>query len=87
MFYLKARIYGIKNTIPLSVYGKQFIFDRYLPANSELAKRKCREYLESDIACILVEFSDRFALYLDANSSKASEPLQFKGEIHLICTI
>lgn len=79
MFHLKANIYGIKNTIAISVYGKQFIFSKYFPANIELAKLKCREYLEADIICILVEFNERFALYLDANSAEVSDTLRVKG--------
>jgi len=64
MLYLKAYHHGLTNCI--NVLGRQFIIDKWLPNNLELAKLKCREYLEGNLTCILVEFSDRFGLYIDA---------------------
>ncbi|MGF1487045.1 MAG: hypothetical protein ACFBSE_08030 [Prochloraceae cyanobacterium] len=71
MLYLKASEHGIRDLYfqaqhGIRVLGRQFVIDEWLPnKNTELAKRKCRQYLESNIVCILVEFSDRFGIYLD----------------------
>lgn len=67
MLHLKASQYGISNRVKLFILGKKFILDKCLPYDIKLARLQCREYLDLDILCVLVEFSDRFALYLDAN--------------------
>ncbi len=75
MLYLKASEYGIRDLYfqaqhGITVLGRQFVIDEWLPNNNtELAKRKCRQYLESNIVCVLVEFSDRFGIYLDLDDN------------------
>ncbi|MDJ0727463.1 MAG: hypothetical protein QNJ38_20370 [Prochloraceae cyanobacterium] len=75
MLYLKASEYGIRDLYfqaqhGITVLGRQFVIDEWLPnKNTELAKRKCRQYLESNIVCVLVEFSDRFGIYLDLDKN------------------
>ena len=75
MLYLKASEYGIRDLYfqaqhGIKVLGKEFVIDEWLlNKNTEQAKRKCRQYLESNIVCILVEFSDRFGIYLDPDKN------------------
>ena len=75
MLYLKASEYGIRDLYfqaqhGIKVLGKKFVIDEWLlNKNTEQAKRKCRQYLESNIVCILVEFSDRFGIYLDPDKN------------------
>ena len=75
MLYLKASEYGIRDLYfqaqhGIKVLGKEFVIDEWLlNKNTEQAKRKCRQYLESNIVCILVEFSDRFGIYLDLDEN------------------
>jgi len=65
MLYLKASDYRIDSIYDrgLHILGKYFIRDEFLPNNLQLARRKCREYLEANLVCILVDFSDRFGIY------------------------
>lgn len=78
MFYLIASRYGISELDfqakhGINVLGREFIIDEWLPNDIKLAKFKCRKYLEANIFCILVQFSDRFGLYLDLDNNRDCE--------------
>ncbi|MGK7914974.1 MAG: hypothetical protein AB4038_05425, partial [Prochloraceae cyanobacterium] len=74
MLYLKAREFGIQDIYlqareQITVLGRHFIVDEWLSRQQEnLAQRKCRSYLDSDILCLLVEFSDRYGLFLNVDN-------------------
>ena len=90
MLYLKAREFGIQDIYlqayqQITVLGKRFVIDEWLSRKQEnLAQRKCRSYLDSDTLCLLVEFSDRYGLYLSVDNSlntKSSQGLE-KNKSH-----
>ena len=76
MLYLKAEEFQIQNLYNqakqgIKILGRKFVLGEWLSRQEqELAKRKCRTYLDSNVKCVLIEFMDRYALYLYVDNNQ-----------------